>query len=86
MVARCRRRALMRGQSTVRQANIAHGPQQVNNGVEGSHAREIENQQTKLLEAEHGERLDIGATSAPSAAHPELETVGAINGTTNATG
>jgi hypothetical protein len=70
----------------VRQANIAHGPQQVNNGIEPSHAREIENRQTKLLEAEHAERLDIGATSTPSAAHQELETVEAINGTTNARG
>ena len=76
----------MRRQSTVCQTNIANGPQQVNNGIEGSHAQEIENRQTKLLEAEHGERLDIGATSAPSAAHQELETVGAINGTANAKG
>jgi hypothetical protein len=70
----------------VRQANIANGPQQVNNGISASPAREIENRQTKLLEAKHGERLDIGATSSPSAAYQELETVGAINGATNARG
>jgi hypothetical protein len=33
----------------VKQANIATGPQQVNNGAEASRAREIENQQSKLL-------------------------------------
>jgi hypothetical protein len=36
----------------VRQANVAHGPQQVNNGPqpESSHARESENQPNKVLE------------------------------------
>jgi hypothetical protein len=41
----------------VRQANIANGPQSVNDGVDGLHAREIENRQSELLEGEHGERL-----------------------------
>jgi hypothetical protein len=70
----------------VRQANTAHGPQQVNNHIAASRAQETENRQTKLLEVEHGERLDIGATSTAIAAHQELETVAAINGTTNARG
>ena len=63
-----------------RQANIANGPQQVNNGVQPSGAREIESPQTKLLEAEHGERLDTRATSATGRANQELATVGALNG------
>ena len=62
-----------------RQANIANGPQQVNNG-DGSRVREIETPQTKLLEAQHGERLDTRATSATSGHHPQVETVGAVNG------
>jgi hypothetical protein len=67
----------------VKQANIAGGNQQDNNSAAGSRAQEIQIPQTKLLEAEHGERLDTGATSAPSATHQELEAVGAINGTAN---
>lgn len=67
----------------VRQANIAHGPQQVNNGVatEGSppRAREIENSQNQLLEANHGQRLDTGTAGATGGTHQELEAVGAIN-------
>lgn len=61
-----------------RQANIANGPQQVNNGVP-SQAREIENQQSKLLEAQHGERLDGTAAGAASGADPQLAPVGEIN-------
>jgi hypothetical protein len=60
----------------VRQANIAHGPQQVNNG---SRAEETENQQNKLLEAVDGERLDTRTTSKAGGANPQLETVGAVN-------
>ncbi len=67
----------------VRQANIAHGPQQVNNGVvahDSSHrAREIENSQTQLLEANHGERLDTGTAGTAGEVNQELEAVGAIN-------
>jgi len=67
----------------VRQANIAHGPQQVNNAPaptgEASRARETENQQNRLLEAQHGERLDVGTAGAPSAANTDLEALGAIH-------
>ena len=43
----------------VQQANIAHGPQQVNNGAaEASRAGKIENQPNKVLKHRHGERLD----------------------------
>jgi hypothetical protein len=67
----------------VKQANVAHGPQQVNNGPapagEPSHARETENQPSKLLEKGNGERLDTGAPRGPVCADSSLEAVGAID-------
>ena len=62
-----------------RQANIANGPQQVNNGGETSRVREIENAPTKLLETEHGERLDTRATSATIGTDQTMETMGTVN-------
>ena len=54
--------------SFVRQANIAHGPQQVNNGTVqsdgASRAREPENRPNELLEAKNGERMDFGTPGA----------------------
>ena len=52
----------------VRQANIAHGPQQVNNEMV-ARAQENEISQKNVLETPHGEWLDIGAPRVPSAAH-----------------
>ncbi|MEQ1802481.1 MAG: hypothetical protein ABL989_11195 [Gammaproteobacteria bacterium] len=66
----------------VKQANIAHGPQQINNGPvpeRGSRARETEIERNKLLEATDGERLDPGTAGAAGGADTHLETVGAIN-------
>lgn len=65
----------------VRQANIATGPQQVNNGPTSAPSRAEENQipPNKLLEAQDGERLDLGAASAAGSADSNLETLGAIN-------
>jgi hypothetical protein len=67
----------------VRQANIAHGPQQVNNGPaqpgEPSRARENENRQNKLLEAQDGERLEFGAARTSGDADLSLEAVEAVN-------
>ncbi len=60
-----------------RQANVTTGPQQINNGV----TREIESEQTQLLEEEHGERLDTGTTRSTSSFDSSLETVGAVNRT-----
>lgn len=76
------------GVAFVRQANIAHGPQQINNGPPAaasgaSHARETENQPTKLLEQTNGERLDFGATIATTSADTSLEAVGALDRTEN---
>lgn len=49
-----------------RQANIAHGPQQVNNGIAppavGSRAEEMQTSPNKLLEASHEQPMDTGTT------------------------
>jgi len=59
-----------------RQANIAH-TQQVNN--ESSRTREIESQQSKLLEQTNGEGLDTGATGQAIGTDSHLEAVGAVH-------
>ena len=69
-----------------RQANIAAGPQQVNNGVpagESSRAREIENLPNGLLEVQYGERLDIGTTGAASGVNRHLAPLGKIERAAN---
>jgi hypothetical protein len=69
-----------------RQANIAAGPQQVNNGVPGgesSRAREIENLPNGLLEVQYGERLDIGTTGAASGVNRHLAPLGKIERAAN---
>jgi len=65
----------------VKQANIANGPQQVNNGApaEPSRARETENSENKLLEARNDECLDARAAGTASSRDPALETVGALD-------
>jgi len=67
-----------------KQANFAAGHQQVNNGTAApSRAREIENQQSKLLEAQHGEWLDTGAAGAAVGADKAMAALGEINGAEN---
>ncbi|MDD2760036.1 MAG: hypothetical protein PHH11_07055 [Methylomonas sp.] len=44
-----------------KQANIVHGPQQINNAP--SRAAENQKQQNELLEVQHGERMDTGTAS-----------------------
>jgi len=65
------------------QANIAHGPQQVNNGPaqpgEPSRAAKTENQQNKLLEAENGERVELKTAGTASEIDSSLEAVGAVH-------
>ncbi|TXH24249.1 MAG: hypothetical protein E6Q99_07015 [Elusimicrobia bacterium] len=67
-----------------RQANINHGgQQQVNNGAavpaqgQPSHAPESVIQQSKLLEATNGERLDFGAKGKASGADSRMAPLGA---------
>jgi hypothetical protein len=63
-----------------RQANVTTGPQQVNNAIP-SRAREVDSNRNKLLEADHGERLDTGPEGSSGRAYSELEAVGAVNRT-----
>jgi len=79
----------------VKQANIAHGPQQVNNGtaVEAgmersaqahTHGKETEPEQNKLLEVDHGQsgsRLDTRAAQTAGRADPAMEAVGKVHRT-----
>jgi hypothetical protein len=66
----------------VKQANISHGHQQVNNGLSnqsnaGAHAEESLVNQNKLLEEKSYGRtnLDAGATQATGPCHPTRETM-----------
>ncbi len=74
----------------VRQANIAHGPQQVNNAAstanDPSRPRENASLQSKLLEENSGERLDIGAAGAAGRANPAMAPLGQGHRTTDAGG
>jgi hypothetical protein len=70
--------ALIKNPPTVfaRQANIANGPQQVNNGVSLTRAENQKTEPNKLLET-HGEPLDVGATGSAGAGDQVLAAVGA---------
>jgi hypothetical protein len=74
----------------VKQVNIAHGHQQVNNApssVSGApRTRENESSQDKLLEANHGERLDTRAAGAAGRADPAMATLGEVDGAEDAGG
>jgi len=65
----------------VKQANIANGHQQVNNGNFDTnthalaHAKENQILQNKLLEQQNNEWLDNGKTATPSATNKTMETV-----------
>ncbi len=61
-----------------KQANIAHGHQQVNNG---SQAREIEIEPNQLLETDNGKRMDTGAQATTVTSNPALEAMGKIDRT-----
>lgn len=71
--------------SFVQQANIANGPQQVNNGAGSpagsqgkhppAHAEKTEAAQNELLEHQHGNYLDTGAQGQAGRADRKLEAV-----------
>jgi hypothetical protein len=71
----------------VRQANIANGPQQVNNApapvAEPLRAREFENRPNELLEKQPDERWNTNTTQTAGRAHPEMAAVGEGDGTQN---
>ena len=68
----------------IRQANMTTGPQQVNNGYAGtpshsgiqSGAGNIQSEQNKLLEADHGNYLDTRAQGAAGRVNQTVEAVG----------
>jgi hypothetical protein len=78
----------------VRQANIATGPQQVNNGTavpgavrEAAHAREVEFSRTKLSRPAANELCpDTRASAFARRADPQMAAVGEIDGTEDARG
>ena len=71
----------------VRQANISHGPQQVNNGAASVHGpaeiNQLENSQNKLLELQNEPRLDFRTAGAPSGAYSAVATMDALDGPKN---
>ena len=62
-----------------KQANIAHGHQQVNNGVPAPAYEKKSIQSNELLEHQHGEWMDTGTASAAGGINPELEAVAKID-------
>jgi hypothetical protein len=63
-----------------KQANIAHGPQQVNNGpASATRTEEHETAQNKLLGVPNEQPLDPGAAGAAGAGYPQMETVGKVH-------
>ncbi len=65
----------------VRQANIAAGPQQVNNGIpaSGPRARETEIKQSELSGGSNELRQDTRASALAGRGDPEMEAVGEID-------
>ena len=65
----------------VRQAHIAAGPQQINNGVpsNGTPAQEIEIKQPELSGGGNELRQDTGASALAGRGDPQMEAVGKID-------
>jgi hypothetical protein len=70
----------------IKQANMTTGAQQVNNYAatpsttgRPSGAENSQSAPNKLLEADHGQRLDIGAQAQAGRGHQALEAVGAVH-------
>lgn len=61
----------------VKQANIANGPQQINNGISEQYAHTSKNNivQNGLLERQDGNHLDTGAQSQAGRVDPRMATV-----------
>lgn len=62
----------------IKQANIAHGHQQVNNGQQATGAGNTKSVPNKLLEDQHGRTLDIGAPAAAGRTNPAMEAMGEV--------
>jgi len=63
----------------IKQANIAHGHQQVNNGQKATGAGSFQSGQNKLLEQQHGKHLDTGTQGQASRGNQDLEAVGEVH-------
>jgi hypothetical protein len=68
----------------VKQTNVSHGPQQVNNRLDpgaGSRMEEIQSQRNKLLVGHNdgGTTMDSGTTTAASGSHSTLQTLDALS-------
>ena len=69
----------------VKQANIANGPQQVNNGAieqTDSHARQLQTEQNKLLEGGYDtstQRMDTREAQTAERSYPAVEAVGKVH-------
>ena len=72
--------------SFIKQANIAHGHQQINNGVAQSSPENLSNQTNELLEVQDGKWLDRGKKAETEGVNSELETMGEIHGGENSSG
>jgi hypothetical protein len=72
--------AALKNPTTVfaRQANIANGPQQVNNSLSLARAEKLEIVPNELLEG-HGERLDSRTSKATVGGDPNVAAVAALN-------
>lgn len=68
----------------IRQANIAHGHQQVNNGQQVAGAENSQNAPNKLLETSHAKRMDTGTQTTAGRANPAVEAMGTVNRPQNA--
>lgn len=64
----------------VKQANIAHGPQQVNNGTHAPRTRENEIEQSKLSEVDHELLQDARASGSECGTVPPASALGEIHG------
>ena len=63
----------------IKQANIANGPQQVNNGqAPATPAGNSQTLQNELLEHQHGDTLEFGTTGQTVGADTHLEAVGTV--------
>jgi hypothetical protein len=63
----------------VRQANIAHGPQQINNAEPHAGAGKNESQPNKLLEDQRGKWMDLGAQEAAGRLDQALAAMGKVH-------
>jgi len=65
--------------SFIKQANIAHGHQQINNGVAQSSPENLSNQTNELLEVQDGKWLDRGKKAKAKGVNSELEALGELH-------